>query len=54
MSTINEIQVAHERIKSFIHRTPILTNKSINREVGAELYFKCGKFSKDIPKRYYQ
>ena len=24
MSTINEIQVAHERIKSFIHRTPVL------------------------------
>lgn len=46
MSTINEIQVAHERIKSFIHRTPILTNKSINREVGAELYFKCENFQK--------
>jgi len=46
MSTINEIQLAHERIRPFIHRTPVLTNKSLNRDIGARLYFKCENFQK--------
>ena len=46
MSTINEIQLAHERIRPFIHRTPVLTNKSLDRDIGARLYFKCENFQK--------
>ena len=41
-----EIQKAHERIIPFIHRTPIFTNKSLNQESGADLYFKCENFQK--------
>jgi len=37
---------AHERIKPFIHRTPILTSRIINELVGEELYFKCENFQK--------
>lgn len=44
--TKEEIVSAHERIKSFIHRTPVLTSKSINRITGCELYFKCENFQK--------
>jgi threonine dehydratase len=41
-----EIQQAHERIKPFIHVTPVLTSLSINRIAGGELYFKCENFQK--------
>ncbi|MDB9999652.1 pyridoxal-phosphate dependent enzyme [Porticoccaceae bacterium] len=44
--TYNDIRQSHERIKPFIHRTPILTSRIINELVGAELYFKCENFQK--------
>lgn len=34
------------RISGFIHRTPVLTSKSINAMAGAELFFKCENFQK--------
>lgn len=43
---LNDILVAHERIKKFVHRTPVLTSESINQLLGAELYFKCENFQK--------
>ncbi|MBT4150003.1 MAG: pyridoxal-phosphate dependent enzyme [Candidatus Marinimicrobia bacterium] len=46
MVTLKDIQSAHNRIAPFIHRTPILTNKSLNELTGAELYFKCENFQK--------
>lgn len=46
MLTLKDIQLAHKRIRPFIHRTPILTNSSINKLVGAELFFKCENFQK--------
>jgi threonine dehydratase len=46
MVTINNIKEAHDRIGSYIHRTPILTNETINQLVGAKLYFKCENFQK--------
>ena len=41
-----DIQLAHERIKPFIHRTPVLTSTSINAILNAEGYFKCENFQK--------
>ncbi len=41
-----EIQNAYDKIKPFIHRTPVLTSQSINKIAGAELYFKCENFQK--------
>lgn len=41
--TINE---AHDRIRQFIHRTPVLTCQTINDQAGADLYFKCENFQK--------
>ena len=42
----NDINIAHRRIKPFIHKTPILTNQSINKLFSSELYFKCENFQK--------
>jgi threonine dehydratase len=38
--------VAHERIKPYIHRTPVLTSSYFDDLVGAELFFKCENFQK--------
>ena len=46
MVTLKDIVAAHDRIAPFIHRTPVLTNKSLNKLSGAELYFKCENFQK--------
>ncbi len=40
------IQEAHERIKPFIHQTPVLTSATLNNFSGAELFFKCENFQK--------
>jgi threonine dehydratase len=37
---------AHERIRSRIHRTPVLTSASLNCLAGAELFFKCENLQK--------
>jgi threonine dehydratase len=36
----------HNRIKPFIHKTPILTSRLINEMIGAEIYFKCENFQR--------
>lgn len=40
------IAEAHERIKSRIHRTPVLTSQSLDKLSGAQLYFKCENLQK--------
>lgn len=44
--TLSQIQAAHEAIKPYVHKTPVLTNESINRITGAFIYFKCENFQK--------
>lgn len=46
LPTFNDIKAAHERIRPYIHRTPVMTSKSINEIVGAELFFKCENLQK--------
>ena len=36
----------HNRIKPFIHNTPVLTSNQINKMTGSEIYFKCDNFQK--------
>lgn len=36
----------HERIKPYIHNTPVLTSRLLNKMVGAQLYFKCENFQR--------
>jgi threonine dehydratase len=44
--TLNEIQEAAVRIKSYAHRTPVLTCKSLDKKVGAQVYLKCENLQK--------
>jgi len=44
--TFSDIEKAHDRIRPYIHRTPVLSSQSINQIVGAELFFKCENFQK--------
>jgi len=43
---LSDIRSAHQRIKQFIHRTPVLTSGQLNGILGCELYFKCENFQK--------
>ena len=36
----------HNRIKPYIHNTPVITSTQINNMTGAEIYFKCDNFQK--------
>ena len=44
--TYDDVLVAHDRIKPYIHRTPVLTSNYLNELTGAELFFKCENFQK--------
>ena len=44
--TYADVEAAHERIKPYIHRTPVLTSTYFNELTGAELFFKCENFQK--------
>ena len=44
--TKQHIEEAHERIKPFIHKTPVLTSKTLDQISGAEIFFKCENFQK--------
>ncbi|MDO1499671.1 threonine/serine dehydratase [Winogradskyella maritima] len=42
----NVLIEAHNRIKPFIHRTPVLSSSLINEMVGTNIVFKCENFQK--------
>ena len=44
--TLNDIRNAAQRIHPYIHRTPILTNESLNAKVGAQVFLKCENMQK--------
>jgi threonine dehydratase len=44
--TFDDVIAAHDRIRPYIHRTPVLTSSYFNELTGAELYFKCENFQK--------
>ena len=46
LPTYADMLAAHERIKPYIHRTPVLTSSFLNEKTGAELFFKCENFQK--------
>src|SRR5437762_4428353 len=43
---LDSIRAAHERIRPYIHRTPVLTSSRLNQASGASLFFKCENFQK--------
>ncbi|MFY8037208.1 MAG: pyridoxal-phosphate dependent enzyme [Cyclobacteriaceae bacterium] len=44
--TKESIIEAHERIKPYIHHTPVLTSESIDDLAGCRIFFKCENFQK--------
>lgn len=46
MITKESIIAAHERIRPYIHKTPVLTSKAIDEIAGCKLFFKCENFQK--------
>lgn len=44
--TLRDIREAHERIRPFIRRTPVMTSSSLDELAGARLYFKCENFQR--------
>lgn len=44
--TFDDVVSAHDRIRPYIHRTPVLTSSYFNELTGAELFFKCENFQK--------
>jgi threonine dehydratase len=44
--TLQDIQAAADRIRPHAHRTPVLTCASLDRQVGATVFFKCENFQK--------
>ncbi|MEX0329423.1 MAG: beta-hydroxyaspartate dehydratase BhcB [Ruegeria sp.] len=42
--TIEDMQTAHDRIKQYIRRTPVLRSDFLNDLTGAQLFFKCENF----------
>jgi threonine dehydratase len=44
--TLTDILQAVERIKPYAHRTPVLTNESLNQRVSAQVFLKCENFQK--------
>jgi len=41
-----DLLLTHEAIQPFIHRTPLMTNASLDRMAGCKLVFKCENFQK--------
>ena len=46
LPTYDDVLAAHDRVRPYIHRTPILTSSYFNKITGAELFFKCENYQK--------
>ena len=43
---LDRIRAAHDRIRQYIHRTPVLTSARLDEASGAKLFFKCENLQK--------
>lgn len=46
LPTYKDVQAAAERIHPYAHRTPVMTSRTANEQLGAELFFKCENFQR--------
>lgn len=44
--TLSDIKKAAERIAPYVHRTPVMTSRALNRICDADLFFKCENFQR--------
>jgi threonine dehydratase len=38
---VEDVTAAYERIKGHAHRTPVMRSRTLDKELGAEVLFKC-------------
>lgn len=46
MTTMADVTAAAERIRGLVHRTPVLTSATFDRELDASVFFKCENMQK--------
>jgi threonine dehydratase len=44
--TLDDVRAAARRIAPHVHRTPVATSATLDRELGARVFFKCENFQK--------
>lgn len=44
--TKQDVLDCHNRIRPYIHNTPVLTSRLINKKIGTEVFFKCENFQR--------
>ena len=46
MTSIQDVRAAAERIRDHVHRTPVLTSATLDKELGAQVFVKCENLQK--------
>lgn len=46
MPTLKDVERAHERIKNIVNNTSVLTSRTLNQMVGANVFVKCENFQR--------
>jgi len=46
MPNLNDVESAYDRIKDMINKTSILTSRTLNKMVGADVFVKCENFQR--------
>lgn len=46
LPTFADVTAAAQRLAGHAHRTPVLTSRTLNEELGAEVFFKCENFQR--------
>jgi threonine dehydratase len=46
ISTFDDVKAAAQRIEGYAHQTPVLTSRTIDEELGAQIFFKCENFQR--------
>jgi threonine dehydratase len=44
--TLDDVRAAARRIEPHVHRTPVVTSRTLDRELGASAFFKCENLQK--------
>ena len=46
MPTLKDVELAHDRIKDLVNKTSVLTSRTLNKKVGANVFVKCENFQR--------
>ncbi|WP_457809250.1 threo-3-hydroxy-L-aspartate ammonia-lyase [Kushneria sp. EE4] len=46
LPTFDDVVAASERIKGHAHRTPVMTSRTVDEAMGAQVFFKCENFQR--------